>query len=155
MSTLEERLEQGAAKAWRPDESDPNPVVGTVTNVEMGASEYGSYPIVTIQTEAGEEFAIHGFRTVLKNEFMKQRPQPGERIGVKDLGEQATKPGSKFKSYHGYVLKVERAQGSAFDWNRLGAPVDDSPLHDPYAQEPQAAPDVALPANAGSDDIPF
>ena len=84
MTDLTTRLEQGLASAWRPDQGDPDLIVGTVTDIDWGSSEYnesGRYPIVTVATEPdGEEKAVHGFHTVLMNELLRQKPQPGERI---------------------------------------------------------------------------
>lgn len=149
MSSLEERLEAGLAPAWRPDKEDPDLIVGTVIEGTIGNNEYGSYPIITVELEDGSgQKAIHGMQTVLRNELIRQQPKPGERIGVKYLGEQPTKPGSKFKSYTGYRVKVDRPTG--IDWTKLGG---DGPETEAYAAEAAAA--AAEAPDAGPDDIPF
>ena len=147
--SLEDRLESGLPSAWRPDQEDPDLIIGEVVDIQVGTSDYDPYPLVVIKQDDGEEKAIHGFHTVLKNELLKNKPQIGERIGIKYLGEQATKPGSKFKSFIGYRVKMDRAAG-AFDWNSIG---QQQPVDEAYAaveQEP-----VTVPASAGDDDIPF
>lgn len=153
MTDLADKLEQGLATAWRPDKDDPDLILGTVTEIAWGTSEYndsGRYPIVTIATEPdGEEKAVHGFHSVLMNELIRQQPQPGERIGIKFLGEVPTKPGSKFKSYLGYRVKVDR-QAQAFNWNAIAPEHVDEPAPPAEPEEP-----VTVPAGAGDDDIPF
>jgi hypothetical protein len=149
MSKLEERLEAGLAPAWRPDKEDPSVLIGKVVSIEQGTSEYEPYPLIVVEQDDGTEMAVHGFHTVLKNELIKQRPQIGERIGIKYLGEVPTKPGSKFKSYTGYRVKVERAAGAEFDWSKVGVVEPD-----PEPAAPVFEP-VNVPPGAGTDDIPF
>lgn len=148
MTTFEERLEAGLAPAWRPDKDDPAVLIGKIIEISQGTSEYEPYPLLVVQQDDGTEKAVHGFHTVLKNELIRQKPQPGERIGIKFLGEQATKPGSKFKSFIGYQVKIDRAQ-SEFDWSKVGV-VEPDPEPAVPLQEP-----VTVPAGAGEDLIPF
>jgi hypothetical protein len=147
--SLEDRLESGLASAWRPDQEDPDVIIGEVTEISFASSDYEPYPLIVIRQEDGTEKAVHAFHTVLKNELLRQKPNIGERIGIKYLGEQPTKPGSKFKSFIGYRVKVDRKAGT-FDWNQVGQPSADV---DPYQQPEPAA--VTVPEGAGDDDIPF
>ena len=147
--SLEDRLASDGAPAWRPDQTDPDTLIGTVVEISFASSDYEPYPLLVIRQEDGSEKAVHAFHTVLKNELLRQKPNIGERIGIKYLGEQPTKPGSKFKSFIGYRVKVDR-QAGAFDWNQVGAP---APEVDPYqAPTPET---VTVPEGAGDDDIPF
>ena len=152
--SLEDRLEQGLPSAWRPDQEDADLLIGEVVEIEVGESEYGRYPILIVRRDDGEEKAVHGFHSVLQSELLKHKPQVGEKVGIKYLGDVPTKPGSKFKSYKGYRVKVERDQAAAFDWSKIGA-VDDDAIagHVVYAQVEQTP--VTVPAGAGDDDIPF
>lgn len=153
--SLEERLESGLPSAWRPDQEDADKLIGEVIDIEVGNSEYGRYPIVVVRQDDGTEKAVHGFHSVLQSELMKNRPQVGERVGIKYLGDVETKPGSKFKSYKGYVVRVERAQGTTFDWNTIGNGQEDPSGHIIYDQV-QAQPEpVTVPDDAGGDEIPF
>lgn len=149
MTDLGERLESGLPSAWRPDQEDPDVIIGEVVDIQVGTSDYDPYPLIVIRQDSGEEKAIHGFHTVLKNELMRHKPQVGERMGVKYLGEQATKPGSKYKSFIGYRVKVDRAS-SAFDWNKIGQPGPEEEAYKVAESEP-----VTVPAGAVDDDIPF
>lgn len=148
--SLEERLESGLPSAWRPDQEDDATIIGEVVEIQVGTSDYGSYPLLVIRKDDGEEKAIHGFHTVLQNELVRQKPQVGERIGIKYLGEVPTKPGSKFKSFTGYRVKVEREGAQAFDWSRISQAPDEEPAHVVYDQQP-----VTVPDDAGEDGIPF
>ena len=59
-------------------------LIGTVVDLDERDSDYGDepYPIVTVETDDGNELACHAFHTVARNELAKQRPVVGERIGI-------------------------------------------------------------------------
>ncbi len=154
--SLEARLESGLPSAWRPDQEDADVLIGEVIDIEVGQSDYGQYPILVIRCDDGEEKAVHGFHSVLVNELKKHRPNVGERVGIKYLGDVETKPGSKFRSYKGYRVKVERDKGQTFDWGRLNDGEEDQSGHIIYdsAANGQQQP-VTVPEGAGDDDIPF
>lgn len=148
-SNFEDRLEAGLPAAWRPDQEDSPILIGKVVDIQQGTTDYGPYPLLVVEREDGTEVAVHGFQTVLKNELIRQRPQIGERIGIKYLGEQKTKPGSKFKSFIGYRVKVDRQAGE-FDWSKIGV-IEEMPESEPSVErEP-----VTVPDDAGDDQIPF
>jgi hypothetical protein len=152
MTDLQDRLEANT-RAWRPDGDDPDVLVGKIVSVELGQTEYGPYPLVIVEDEAsGEELAVHGFHTVLKNELIRQRPKAGERIGIKYLGDIATKAGSPYKSYKGWKVRVERETGTAFDWSQISGEPDPEPITTPQPHTPDPVP---VPADAGDDGIPF
>jgi len=152
--SIEERLESGLPSAWRPDQDDPDLLVGVVQEIEIGTSDYGQYPIIVVRSDAGEEKAVHAFHTVLQNELKRNQPQIGERIGIKYLGDVETKPGSKFKSFKGYRVKVERDQNVAFDWNKLGQIATDDQVQNAFNNGVYEEA-VAVPEGAGDDDVPF
>jgi hypothetical protein len=108
--TLADRLDSDA-EAWRPEPGDR--VIGTVIDVDSRTSEFGTYPIVVIETDDGNEISIHGFHTVLKNEFARRPPQPGERIGVKYLGKNAK------GGYEAYRVVFDKVTPP--DWAAIGA----------------------------------
>lgn len=154
MSNLEQRLEADAA-AWRPDQDDPPILIGEVISVDTGTSEYGPYPLLVIRDEAGNEKAVHAFHTVLRNELVRCKPQPGEKIGIKYLGDVDAKPGSPYKTYKGYKVRVERERGSAFNWNAIGEVEETGePMSKVTYAQPTPEP-VTVPADAGEDDFPF
>lgn len=148
--SLEDRLESGLPSAWRPDQDDPDLLIGDVVEIEVGTSDYGRYPILVVRRDDGEEKAVHGFHSVLQNELVKHKPQVGERVGIKYLGDVPTKPGSPYKSYKGYRVKVEREAGTAFNWGQIAT----DPQADAFAELDQKEP-VTVPPEASDDDIPF
>ncbi len=130
MRNLADRLDL-FAEPWMPGLGEK--LIGEVVELDERENEYGSYPVVTVLTDEGEERSFHAFRTVAKNELAKQRPQVGDRIGIVYLG----KP--EGKDYELYRIKVERGeQSNSIDWDK-------------HASEP-SEPSETPPADDG---IPF
>jgi hypothetical protein len=117
MASLDERLDS-FAEPWKPAPGDR--LVGEVTDLSERENEYGSYPIVTVRTNSGDEFAFHAFRTVAKNELAKARPQVGDKIGIAYHGKPAG------KDYELYRVIVERDDQPTMDWDKHAA-ADDVP----------------------------
>jgi len=135
------------AEGWRPEEGDT--LLGRVTDLSMGASTYGRYPIVTVAPEdGGDAVAVHAFHTGLKNRLAELRPKVGERIGIKYLGKRPLKS-NPANTVAVYIVKMDRG---ADVWAEVGArvevPASDVPI-DASDFEPQGSP------KADEDDIPF
>jgi hypothetical protein len=96
--TLEDRLDANA-EAWRPQPGDK--LIGAVVDLGSRTTEYGTYAIVTLRTEAGDEVAVHAFHAVLAREFQKRPPRLGERLGIKYLGKSE-------KGYEAYTIAWEQ-----------------------------------------------
>lgn len=113
MNTLEQRLDS-YAEAWRPEPGDK--LVGTVVELGQRQSEFDKdpYPIITVETEEGEQFAFHGFHTVARGELAKLRPRLGERIGIAYHGKHEE------RGYERYRIIVEREHGDDPDWDAIG-----------------------------------
>lgn len=102
--SMEERLDQEYAPAWRPEPGGI--LIGTVTDVdEAPGTDWGPYPVVTIETADGEEFAVHAFHTVLRNEILKLAPVEGDGLGIKYKGKSKTKSGADVELY---AVKIDR-----------------------------------------------
>ncbi len=142
--TLQDRLDDAFAEAWRPSLGDK--LVGVVTGIDVRHSDYGDpYPIVTVQRDDGTEAAFHGFHTVARRELAKQKPQIGDEIGIAYLGKgEPTKPGVSGAEL--YRIIVERAEPQPINWDAL-ADVDDA--------DTPAAPAAAAATATPDDDIPF
>lgn len=109
MSSITDRLEKDVA-AWRPDPEDK--LVGTVVEVDERVSDYGPYPLLIVETEDGDEVAVHAFHTVLKNELARKRPQPGDTIGIVYRGK------DEDRGYERYRVVLDRVQATAgIDWD--------------------------------------
>ena len=103
MRSIDDRLDS-FAEAWKPEPGDK--LIGTVVDLDERDSAYGDepYPIVTVETDDGNELAFHAFHTVARNELAKQRPAIGDRIGIAYHGKQDG------KNYESYRVIVERAE---------------------------------------------
>lgn len=155
---FEQQLEHATehAQAWRFDVDGPL-IIGHVVGFGEFDAGWGPYPIVTLRLADGSERSVHCQREVLSQELAKARPQVGERLGIKWLGQ------PEGKKYHRYVVRVDRVAGSTIDWGRYveGAPeeqpaVAESPLPPAPAYAPVGDPGPMEPAaGAGDDDIPF
>jgi len=150
VSDLAERLDSGLAVAWRPDKEDADTLIGEVVSVDLGTSDYGTYPLIVVRSDDGTEKAFHASHTVARNELKRARPQVGQRIGIKYLGKQTAAEGSKYGSYIGYRVEMERAAGTEFNWDKVDAEPDPQPAF--QTSEPAT---VNVPEGAGDDDVPF
>lgn len=114
---LEDRIDS-FPEPWKPDAGDK--LVGQVVEIGERASDYGdgSYPIVTVLTEAGKEFSFHGFHTVAKNELARQRPRVGDRLAVKYFGKDEERG---YERYRVIVEHAEPAQNEPVDWDTIEA----------------------------------
>ncbi|MGH7540178.1 MAG: hypothetical protein ACRELC_04175 [Gemmatimonadota bacterium] len=113
--SVEDRLDR-VPTAWRPDEGDR--LIGTVVEVGERESRYGgTYPLVVVATDAGEELVVHAYHTVLMDELSQQRPRRGDRIGMAYLGRDAE------RGYERYRVVVEHGEETDAepDWNRYAA----------------------------------
>jgi hypothetical protein len=149
------------AKGWKPEEGDV--LVGTVTNVDFGWSEYrGEYPIITVQPEGGgDPVALHCFHDALFNRMSSLRPGIGERIGVQYKGKAPSKSNPR-NTVARYVVRID---GRSTDpWagrtqperqaRPAAVPPTGAPVDAPDA--PADASDFAAPnAAPADDDIPF
>lgn len=101
-TNIDDFLEQ-EPETWKPKVGDT--VKGTIVRVSQRTSEFGPYPLLSINTGNGI-VEVHCFHSVLKNEVKEQRAQVGDRIGIKHLGK------TKGKDYHGYRVIVDREPGA-------------------------------------------
>lgn len=96
-ATLEELLGQvdQDVKGWLPNDGDK--IAGTVVDITTGSSEYGEYPLVTIQTPSGKLVGLHCFHQVLRNDIERKIEKgkllEGYSIAVAYKGEGAAKEG--------------------------------------------------------------
>jgi hypothetical protein len=72
------------ARAWKPakDRTKDEMLAGTVVAIQPRTSEYGTYPVVTIDTGAETLSAFHAFHTVSLEQLKALKPSPGESICI-------------------------------------------------------------------------
>jgi hypothetical protein len=118
MATLSESLDN-ESEAWKPEPGDK--LVGIVTNIEIVDSKFGGkYPVVEVSTDDTVR-VFHAFHTVAKNQLRRAKPQVGEPIAIKFLGDHVN-------GYKDYRIRVERP--GAVAWEELSTPPDDEPPDD-------------------------
>jgi hypothetical protein len=114
-STLESRLDEPYAEAWRPAPGES--LIGEVAALDTRISSYDGttpYPVVTVRRADGTTAAFHGYHTVAKAELAKLEPQIGESIGIKYIGKP---PG---KGYEAYRIVLDRNR-PAVDWQKMAS----------------------------------
>jgi hypothetical protein len=115
--TLADRLSRDP-EPWKPEPGDA--LIGEVLDLEQRTSDFGDYPAITVLDDDGVEWTFHGYHTIAKNELAKQRPVPGDRIGIKYHGK---KQGAK-NTYESYRVLVEHAEpvpAPAPNWDQIGS----------------------------------
>jgi hypothetical protein len=71
--------EQDLPEPWIPSSDDPM-IIGEFIRLEQGPTVHGPAWIVVLKTEDGKERSVWLLHTVLRNEFARHRPQPGEYV---------------------------------------------------------------------------
>jgi hypothetical protein len=92
-------ISEDGPEPWNPTE--PDGIEGTVTAVLEEEGKYSDEPIpvVVIKTANGE-FTIKGYRSVLRSEIKRVKPQVGGTFAVKYFGLKQKRDGSG--EYHHY-----------------------------------------------------
>lgn len=130
LTDIDIALLTATAKGWRPEPGSE--VRGRVLAVKIGTSEIDGtareYPIVfilpdgaTIDTDA---IAVHAFHAVLLNELRSARPEFGDQIYIRalgDLGREAPKGRDPSQIYAVHVTKP-KGSATANPWDMLSHP---------------------------------
>jgi len=131
MASIEDRLNRPTI-SWRPSEGDS--IAGTVVDIASHEHpEYGTSPVITVLTEAGDEYVWHAFGTVAKAELAKRRPKVGDTIGVKFCG---VPEGRSYKLWRVVVEHLEPEPAKELDWDAVAESAgavpdyDEEPLSD-------------------------
>lgn len=120
------------AEGWKPEVGAV--IKGVVEDLDLAYSEYGNYPVITIQTDAGS-VAVHAFHQTLRGKLEELQPVKGDVIGIKYYGE--VKPEGAKRSYHKYRVKSDTANKGGF-WDKVAPAQEQLP-----------------PAEEADEDLPF
>ena len=133
---LLERTNQENPEAVKLTEENPR-FAGEFLRVEKGHTEYGESLIAILRDPEGNERSLWLFHTALRSGFIKQKPQPGERVAVAYKGKVK---GSNGFNYEKYVVVVDREKAPA-DWDTVAKeyPADDLESPMPAIGPPVAA----------------
>lgn len=119
------KIALASAPAWRPNPGDTllNPTVVGVRKGGVGG-EYGTYPILVVESTDGDILAIHAFHTLLRDRLAEIKPTPGTVIeSITYLGEKITnasagKDEKDQTSYHHYVVTMAGDEtAEEYDWS--------------------------------------
>jgi len=140
---LRERAEQEYPESWVPDEAGDE-IAGELVRYARGTTSYGEQVIAVLRTPAGVERSVWLLHAVLRGEFAKLRPRPGELVLVRYEGKRKSAAGNSYASYR---VEVDRDE-PAPDWNALGA----EPMPEPVSPH---APLEDRVKGSEDDEIPF
>ena len=92
--------------SWRPNPGDE--LLGTFIEWSSGkTSRDETYRIAVIETEDGQRLAVWLFYAVLREEFEKADPQPGELLLIQRSEDRS---GANGTTYRMYSVTVDRAE---------------------------------------------
>jgi hypothetical protein len=123
-AALEERVSAPHPTSWQPKNPEhPQLIVGVMESREPGPDfGYGPHDVVVLCTPTGERWGVFLMHTVLRDEFDRLQPQPGDLIAVRYEGRVAGGQGAN--GYEKFRLVVDRA--AATSTPLVEAPGDDS-----------------------------
>jgi hypothetical protein len=98
-----------------PEMWDPEPgesLIAELLRYEERSTKVGPCRVAVVREADGEGqlWSVWLSRSVLKNEFEKQSPRPGDMLGLKFFGEKTTRNGQS--TYFLYALKVVRTKAA-------------------------------------------
>src|SRR5262252_7525463 len=121
---LREQADRDYPQAWIPEQAGDE-IAGTITGVRPSVhTSYGPVPVVELVELGGATpWSVWLIHTVLRREFLRQRPVPGENVLVRYLGRQQSQGGGP--GYEAYKVVVDRFdQGNDVDWAGLAERYD-------------------------------
>lgn len=104
--------------SWRPKEGEM--LIGRIIRYSEGPGRFGPVRTAIIERDDGTRASLWLSSMVLLDQFNRERPRVGERVGVKYLGKHPQ------KGYHRFTLVVDREE-PAPDFSPLGGEEDCAP----------------------------
>ena len=150
-SDLHQRLEEWPDDPPRDWQANVGQIVeGEVVQYRKVQGRFGQRWVCDVREQSGELISIWLSATVLQNEFERQRPRPGETIGIRRLADAG-------KGYKRFVLLVEGREDSEdvpdFDQTTTDA---DAPADAPsQSATDETLADFSNEALSEEDDLPF
>ena len=90
------------SNTWHPEVGDV--IVGRLVTYDQGSTKFGECRIAVLQEEPADGLCeVWLGHAVLKNEFERQQPRVGERVGIKRLADSD-------KGYKRYKLLIDREE---------------------------------------------
>jgi hypothetical protein len=154
--TLEEQHDVRNAEAWFPHKpagkDQPRSIAGELVSLDSVWSDYHeTFKVLAVIRAEDRCWSVRTYPTRLHDEWCRQAPQVGERVGIRFTGMLERKKDGK--PYPDYTVAVERdGPPPAFDYGRVGGPSSDV---EPEPTDAPASPEQPVAAPAGDRDIPF
>ncbi|HYH59798.1 MAG TPA: hypothetical protein VD790_11360 [Thermoleophilaceae bacterium] len=114
---LRERADTERPDAWVP-EHPGDELVGELVRYERGTTSYGDQVIAIVQPTDAAARSLWLLTAILRDEFAKHRPAPGEWVLVRYLGKR--EPKGDGPAYQAYTVVVDREPVQP-DWAAIGA----------------------------------
>jgi hypothetical protein len=100
-----------APPLWNADDIEGEQLVGELIRIEDRDTKIGVCKVAIVyDAEADETWSVFLTRSVLKNEFDKQKPRSGDTVGIKYFGKRNSRGATA--EYHNYRVRVARAPGN-------------------------------------------
>lgn len=93
-------------------------IVGKALRKEVGTTKFGPCDILVLEAKDGKLWSVWLTHTALVNKLMRARPDVGDIVGIKQLGERVSKGGDDYMDYHVVVIPMHQ-QNNLLTW---GAP---------------------------------
>lgn len=120
-------------KLWNFEEDGPE-IIGYAVSKEVGQTVHGACDILILQEASSKELrSVWLFHTALQNQMYRKRPQVGDLVGIRQLGER--EPQSGGRPYMDYSVVVMGEKGNALEWDSPAELVQDT---QPTREEQQA-----------------
>lgn len=92
---------------WKPAPGDT--VIGTLVDISEAESEYGSYPLLTVEVPGARLVGVHCFHTVLRREIERKLARNllhvGDQIAVQYRGEGVATSGRNAPNMYRVAVK--------------------------------------------------
>lgn len=142
---LRDRAEQEHPESWVPEQAGDE-IVGELVRYSRGTTSYGEQVIAVLRTVEGVERSVWLLHAVLRGEFAKLRPRPGELVLIRYQGK---RKGAGGGVYAGYRVEVDRDEAPP-DWDAL----DEGAAAELGAADAANAPPARATHRAASDPDP-
>lgn len=118
--TVPEAMGEGSGGGWRPEPGDS--VTGKLVDVTTGgmSSEFGRYPIVSLEHKDGTFTHVHAFHHTLKTRLTEMRPKIGHELTITYVGEEEQtdfEGNLKIRDGEPMTLKLYTVESPQFEYN--------------------------------------
>lgn len=123
-------------------------IAGVIADLEWQSGEYGPRLKVTLDNGRGQRAAFFADHTTLRSKLARLRPQRGDALAVRYLGQAE----GKRSTYHDYRVALATKDERAFEWSGGGGQRQQHPDPRVPAADPWAGP---RPTEPTEDEPPF